>query len=401
MSEHERLSSGEIHFAGKERKGLVLGATQAIRCLSIVGARPQFIKLAPICRAIEAHNQQGSNPKIEHIIVHTGQHYDHEMAELFFTQLRVPEPGYNLGVGSGSHAEQLSRVLERLEPVLMKERPDWVVIYGDTNSTLGGALTAARLGMPLAHVEAGCRSYKRSMPEEQNRVVADHLSQMLFAPSAAAVENLHREGIGCGTDPLERRLVLVGDVMYDALLANLCLAEARAATLKVFDVQPGQYYLLTLHRAENTENVQRLIGILKALEDLSVPIIFPVHPRTRKALLTAETAWKNGHIRTIAPVGYLDMLYLEKHARQILTDSGGVQKEALYLRVPCITLRDETEWPETVEVGANRLVGTDAKKIRECVHDSDRDLADIQMPFGDGKASERIVNELLNRFSRQ
>lgn len=376
-----------------------MGATQAIRCLSIVGARPQFIKLAPICRAIEAHNQQASEPKIEHIIVHTGQHYDHEMAELFFTQLRVPEPGYNLEVGSGSHAEQLCRVVERLEPVLMKERPDWVVIYGDTNSTLGGALTAARLGMPLAHVEAGCRSYRRSMPEEQNRVVADHLSQMLLAPSSAAVENLHREGIGCPTDPLERKLVLVGDVMYDALLANLCLAETRAAILKGYDLQPGQYSLLTLHRAENTENVQRLIGILTALEDLSIPIIFPMHPRTRKALLSAKTPWKNGHIRTIPPVGYLDMLYLEKNARQILTDSGGVQKEALYLRVPCVTLREETEWPETVEVGANRLAGTDAKRIHECVHDSNRSLDDIRMPFGDGKASERIVSELLIRFS--
>jgi UDP-GlcNAc3NAcA epimerase len=377
----------------------VLGKTQAIHCLSIVGARPQFIKLAPVCRAIEAHNQT-SERKIEHTIVHTGQHYDHEMAELFFTQLRVPEPSYNLGVGSGSHAEQLSRVVERLEPVLIKERADWVIIYGDTNSTLGGALTAAKLGMPLAHVEAGCRSYKRSMPEEQNRVVADHLSQMLLAPSSAAVENLRREGIGSADDPLGRRLVLVGDVMYDALLANLPLAETRVANLQALDIQPGQYYLLTLHRAENTENVERLIGILKVLEDLSVPIIFPVHPRTRKALLNAEPPWKNRNIRTMTPVGYLDMLCLEKHAKQILTDSGGVQKEALYLRVPCITLREETEWPETIEVGANRLTGTDAKKIRECIHDSDRSLAAIQMPFGDGKASERVVNELI-QFVRQ
>ncbi len=365
--------------------------------VSIVGARPQFIKLAPICRAIEAHNQGGRKPKIVHRIVHTGQHYDREMAELLFVQLRIPEPESNLGVGSGSHGEQLARMLERLEPVLLKETPDWLIVYGDTNSTLAGAVLGARLGIPLAHVEAGCRSHNWALPEEQNRVVADHLSQLLLASSLTAVEHLRREGIGVADDPQRRKVTFVGDVMHDALLGNLTLAERRTQDhLEKFGLEAGQYYLLTLHRTENTDHPERLLSILRTLESLDLPVLFPVHPRTRKVLSDVGAPLSNRNILMVAPLGFLDMLAMEKHARKILTDSGGVQKEAFYLKVPCVTLRAETEWPETVEMGANRLAGSDSKKILEAIREPHANFQTMASPFGDGRASERILNELLS-----
>ncbi len=367
-----------------------------VRWASIVGARPQFIKLAPLCCAIEAHNQTGRTPVIEHRIIHTGQHYDREMAELFFVQLRIPEPHYNLEVGSGSHGEQLARMLERLEPVLVKEQPDWIVVYGDTNSTLAGALLAARMFIPLAHVEAGCRSYNRRIPEEQNRVVTDHLSQLLLAPTQSTVENLWREGIGVPNDPLRRTVAFVGDVMYDALIANLKLAERRVRkNLEEFGLEKDRFYLLTLHRAENTNQPERLQSILDTLETLDLPVLFPVHPRTRKVLSEARIPLDNGNIRTVPPLGYLDMLAVEKRARKILTDSGGVQKEAFYLKVPCVTLREETEWPETVELGANRITGIDRNKILDAVRAPYPSFRTSASVFGAGKACERILDELL------
>ncbi len=368
-----------------------------VRWVSIVGARPQFIKLAPLCRAIEAHNQAGRVPLIEHRILHTGQHYDREMAELFFVQLRIPEPQYNLEVGSGSHGEQLSRMLERLEPVLVKEKPDWIVVYGDTNSTLAGALLAARMFIPLAHVEAGCRSYNRRIPEEQNRVVTDHLSQLLLAPTQSTVENLWREGIGVPNDPLRRTVAFVGDVMYDALIANLKLAERRVRkNLEEFGLEKDRFYLLTLHRAENTDQPERLQSILDTLETLDLPVLFPVHPRTRKVLSEARISLNNGNIRIVPPLGYLDMLALEKQARKILTDSGGVQKEAFYFKVPCVTLREETEWPETVELGANRITGIDRNKILDAVRAPYPSFQTSASVFGAGKACERVLDELLS-----
>ena len=371
-------------------------SARKVRWLSVVGARPQFIKLAPVCRAIDAHNFAGRAPRIEHCIVNTGQHYDREMAELFFGQLRIPEPKYDLGVGSGSHGAQLGRMLERLEPVLVSEHPDWAIVYGDTNSTLAGALLAARLGFPLAHVEAGCRSYKCAMPEEQNRKLVDHLSQILLAPSQSAMNNLSREGIGAADDPLRRSVALVGDVMYDALLANLNLAEPRTPqNLQTFGLEDNGYYLLTLHRAENTENPDRLLSILAALENAGFPVLFPIHPRTRKILRDATIPVDNCNLRIVSPLGYLDMVAVEKHARKILTDSGGVQKEAFYLRVPCVTLRDETEWPETVELGANRIAGTNKDRILAALLEVCPSFEAMSSPFGDGHACERILCELL------
>lgn len=368
--------------------------------VSIVGARPQFIKLAPVCRAIEAHNRSGRSPHIDHHIIHTGQHYDREVAELLFLQMEIPEPDHNLAVGSGSHGVQLARILARLEPILNSWIPNWVVVYGDTNSTLAGALLAARLKIPLAHVEAGCRSEDLGMPEEQNRVLSDHLSQLLLAPSAKAMENLHREGIGIESDPRRRRTTMVGDVTYDALLQNLRFAEgATEDNLHQFGLQSGEYYLLTLHRAENTDNPDRLQSILEAASSLDFPVLFPVHPRTKQCITSAGISM-NGRLLPVAPFGYLEMIALEKQARKILTDSGGVQKEAFYLGVPCVTLRDLTEWPETVELGANRIAGADGAAIREAVQSNQVTQWPAAAPYGDGRAAEKIVSELLSSAGR-
>jgi len=368
-----------------------------VRWISIVGARPQFVKLAPVCRAIEAYNRRPASVPIEHSIIHTGQHYDRELADLFFSQMEIPEPRYNLAVGSGTHGTQIARMLERIEPILMTERPDWIIIYGDTNSTLAGALLAARLKLPVAHVEAGCRSGDTE-PEEQNRIVSDHLSRLLLAPCARAVENLATEGLGREHDPQARRVVMVGDVMYDALLQNRQLAEKCAQrTLERFSLTSKQYYLLTIHRAENTDDVERLRRILDAASALDLPVLFPVHPRTQQ-LLAASRASLNGNLRSVAPLGYLEMLAAEMHARKILTDSGGVQKDAFYLEVPCVTLRDKTEWPETVAVGANRIGGSTAESIRAAVAAGHAQNWLAATPYGDGTAAGKIVNELLDSF---
>jgi UDP-GlcNAc3NAcA epimerase len=363
--------------------------------LSVVGARPQFVKLAPVCRAIERHNLRSDVPFIQHRIIHTGQHYDREVAELLFEQLAIPQPDHNLGVGSSSHGAQLARMLQRMEPLLREEPIDWVIVYGDTNSTLAGALLAARLKIPLAHVEAGCRSEDVSMPEEQNRIVADHLSQLLLVPSQSALNNLRREGIGTDDDPRKRQTVFVGDVMYDALLQHLAIAEkSTEENLRELELTRKGYYLLTLHRAENTNNRQRLASILKAVKSLDLPVLFPVHPRTKQLLATARISL-NGKIRQVPPLGFLEMIALEKNARKILTDSGGVQKEAFYLGVPCVTLREKTEWPETVESGANCIAGTEPESILRAVEANH--LADWSQsaPYGNGKSAEKIVSELL------
>jgi len=369
-------------------------SSQTVRFVSVVGARPQFIKLAPVCRAFQASQASVPEGSFQHSIVHTGQHYDSNMTEIFFRQMQIPEPDYNLGVGSGSQAQQLARLMEGLETTFGEKRPDWLIVYGDTNSTLAAALIAARLGISVAHIEAGCRSYNRHMPEEQNRVLTDNLSQLLLAPCPNAVSNLCREGIGGAQDPLGRRVVNVGDVMYDALLHNLPIAEQQPQNiLEKLGLEPGGYYLLTLHRAENTDNAGNVRSILKALQQVDLPVIFPVHPRTAKTL--AEIKLPAGPVRQVAPVGYFDMLLLEKNARKILTDSGGVQKEAFYSGVPCITLREETEWPETVEIGANRLAGIDAQKILQFIHEPDAAFDVASSPFGSGRASHDIVAELL------
>ncbi|MGO9589671.1 MAG: non-hydrolyzing UDP-N-acetylglucosamine 2-epimerase [Candidatus Acidiferrales bacterium] len=365
----------------------------SVTWISIVGTRPQFIKLGPICRAIEAYNEQGRSPQVRHRIIHTGQHYDHDVADLLFEQMRIPRPDHNLKVGSGSHGTQLAKMIERLEAVLLSERPDWVINYGDTNSTLAGALVAARLHFAAAHVEAGCRSGQIAMPEEQARIVADHFSCLLLAPSRTAADNLRLEGIGIEGDPRNRKVAIVGDVTYDALLQNLDLANKLAdQNLRRFGLQEKRYYLLTLHRAENTDRIEYIRAILDAAESLDLPVLFPVHPRT-KNVLASNGMTLNGNLHVAMPLGYLEMLALEKHARGILTDSGGVQKEAFYLQVPCVTLRENTEWPETVELGANRLAGASRERIREAVTAS-RQAPQTSTPYGDGKAALKIIHEL-------
>lgn len=362
--------------------------------MSIVGTRPQFVKLAPVCRAIEAFNEQGKQLRVDHCIVNTEQHYDPRLAKLLFTQMEIPEPNYHLAAGSGSHGIQIARMLGRLEPILISKCPDWVIVYGDTNSALAGALLAARLKLPIAHVEAGCRSDDAEMPEEQNRIVADHLSRLLLAPSQRALRNLHREGIGGENDPQCRRAVVVGDVMHDALLQNLKIADSQASEhLQQLGLRANGYYLLTLHRAENTDRPERLRAILEAVGTLDTSVLFPVHPRTRHALESARIPF-TGNLRPIEPLGYLEMLTVAKHAKRILTDSGGIQKEAFYLKVPCVTLRTETEWPETVELGANCIAGNTVESIREALNTNPEINWSSAMPYGDGKAAERIVEEL-------
>jgi UDP-N-acetylglucosamine 2-epimerase len=348
-----------------------------VKILTVVGARPQFIKAAPFSCAVRQRHTE--------ILVHTGQHYDASMSDVFFEELRIPRPDHHLGVGSGTHAAQTAHILERLEPVIRAEAPDTVVIYGDTNSTLAGALAAAKLGVPVAHVEAGLRSYVRDMPEEINRVVADHVSSHLFAPTQTAVDNLAREGITAG-------VTLTGDIMYDALLENAPIAAKRSTIIRDLALTPGGYVLATVHRAANTDDPARLADLFDAFALLKEPVIVPLHPRTRAALMATDIEVEPP-VRIVDPAGYVDMLALEQHARMILTDSGGVQKEAYLLGVPCVTLRDETEWVETLEGGWNVLAGADAERILAAAQRS-RPSGTPPNVFGDGHAAEKMVAAL-------
>ncbi len=375
-----------------------------MKIVTIVGARPQFIKAAVVSWAIQTSNKK--KKKIQEILVHTGQHYDYLMDRVFFEELDLPQPNYHLGVGSGSHGKQTGIMLERIETVLHKEKPRVVLVYGDTNSTLAGALAAAKLNIPVAHVEAGLRSYNQAMPEEINRLITDHLSTFLFCPTAQAVQNLLKEGIRDGKGKIVKN---VGDVMYDSILYYSKLAEIKSTILKDLGLltlntqnsklKTHNYYLATLHRAENTDDPKRLKSILKALNEIGkdAPVILPLHPRTKKVMKIYNLSPDNHRVKLIEPVSYLNMLTLEKHAKAILTDSGGVQKEAYWLRVPCFTLRDETEWIETVESGWNRLVGAETERIIEGVHEAIREILPRKEPnaFGNGKASGKIVDFLI------
>lgn len=360
---------------------------RTIRIITIVGARPQFIKAAAVSRAIAQLNEADSGVRLEERIVHTGQHYDTNMSGVFFDELKIPLPAVNLEVGSGPHGEQTGAMLERIERVLLDEKPDWVLIYGDTNSTLAGALAAVKLHIPIAHVEAGLRSFNRRMPEEINRLVADGLSTQLFCPTDTAVRNLAQEGMTKGVHQ-------VGDVMYDSVLFNTALAEASSEVLGRLGLESKSYYLATVHRAENTDDPVRLKGILDAFRQVRRPIILPLHPRTRKTL-GAELDALGGPVRIVDPVPYLDMLMLERSARMILTDSGGVQKEAYWFSVPCVTLRDETEWVELVEAGCNRIVGASSQTILEAVDRFESSCKDLFATttdlYGDGHSAEQIV----------
>jgi UDP-N-acetylglucosamine 2-epimerase len=343
--------------------------------LTVVGARPHFIKAAQVTRALR-------NEGVEEVLVHTGQHYDFEMSQRFFDELALPAPKHHLGIGSGPHGRQTGGMLASLEPVMMSEQPSLVVVYGDTNSTLAGALCAAKLQLPIAHVEAGLRSFNRRMPEEINRIVTDRLSRSLFCPSERAVDNLRQEGIVAG-------VAVVGDVLCGALHQALSLCRSSRGLLDELALEDRSYLLATLHRPENVDDAGRLTRLLHALSVLGERVILPLHPRTRDALEESGLSF-GPSVTTIAPVGYVDMVRLERSARLVLTDSGGVQREAYWLGVPCLTLRDETEWEETVESGWNLLVGAEPAAIERAV--ATFAPAGERPPFyGDEGASGRIA----------
>jgi UDP-GlcNAc3NAcA epimerase len=354
-----------------------------MKILTIVGARPQFIKAASVSRALR-------KTEYTEFLVHTGQHYDYGMSEVFFKELEIPESDVNLGVGSGSHGQQTGQMLIRIEEVLLAEKPDWVLVYGDTNSTLAGALAAVKLHIPVAHVEAGLRSFNRKMPEEHNRILTDHCSDLLFCPTQTAVENLKREGINSGVH-------LVGDVMYDSVLYNIKLAEKNSNVLEMLNLTPKGYALATVHRSENTDNPTRLNSIFNALDKISqngLPVVMPLHPRTRKNLDNLGGHQLND-LNIIDPVSYLDMLILEKQAKIILTDSGGVQKEAYWFKVPCITLRNETEWVETVSSGWNIIAGADSERILGIASGFEVPKSHPQL-YGDGQAVSFCIKLIEN-----
>jgi UDP-N-acetylglucosamine 2-epimerase len=348
-----------------------------MRVLTVLGARPQFIKAAPVSKVLRrAH---------EEFLLHTGQHYDDAMSDLFFRQLGMPAPDLNLAVGSGRHGAQTAAMLAGIEEVAVEQRPDWVLVYGDTNSTLAGSLAAAKLHVPVAHVEAGLRSYDRRMPEEVNRVVADHLSDLLLCPTLTAVTNLAREGISAGVH-------MVGDVMYDAYTQNLETARQSCSILSDMDVEKGGYQLLTVHRAENVDEPSTLRAIMEGVADSGRRVIFPVHPRTRAAF-DGNGIRPAPNVKLTGPLGYLEMLVLEEGAEAIVTDSGGMQKEAYFAGRPCITLRDRTEWTETVAAGWNTLAGTDPGRISAAMRDF-RPTGERPELFGDGHAARRVVDAL-------
>lgn len=348
-----------------------------VKIASVVGARPQFIKAWPVSRQLRhfGHTQT---------IVHTGQHYDHQMSDVFFDEMGIDRPDHFLEIGSGSHGDQTGRMIIAIEQTLLREQPDCVLVYGDTNTTLAAAIAACKLGIRLAHVEAGLRSYNRTMPEEHNRVLTDHCSDLLLCPTQTAVDNLEREGIVHGVH-------LVGDVMYDAVLAFGARAREQSSILASLDVAPRGYTLATVHRAYNTDDPDVLRRLIRALDAVGETVLFPLHPRTRARLNANGGSPTLEHVRLIDPLGYLDMLALEQHARVILTDSGGVQKEAFFFEVPCVTLRPETEWVETVASGWNVLVGSDSDAIVAAARRATRPSDKPPRVFGDGNAAARIA----------
>ncbi len=347
----------------------------------ILGTRPEIIKMSPIIRECEKRH-------CDYFIIHSNQHYTENLDEIFFNQLELPQPKYNLNVGSGSHGLQTGKILVELEKVLVEEKPDIVLVEGDTNTVLAGALAASKLHIKVGHVEAGLRSFDRQMPEEKNRSLTDHLSDYHLAPTENSKKNLLNEGIK------EEKIYVTGNTIVDALYQNLKLTDSDQV-LKNLELKTKDYFLVTVHREENTNNVTRLRSILKGLESISKKfnkeVIYPIHPRTKKIIEKYGILVSN-NVRLIEPVGYLEFLALEKNAELILTDSGGVQEEACILGVPCVTLRDNTERPETIEIKSNVLAGTEVEKITECVEIMLKSNANWRNPFGDGKSGERITD---------
>lgn len=351
-----------------------------MKIITVVGARPQFIKAAPVSKELRKYFNE--------ILIHTGQHYDDNMSKIFFEELGIPKPDYNLNIGSGNHGKMTGEMLGKLEEIYLKEKPDCILVYGDTNSTLAGALAASKLLIPVIHVEAGLRSFNKSMPEEQNRILTDHISKLLLAPTKDAEKNLEKEGIKNGVHN-------IGDVMYDAVLMFKEKSKIKEKLLEKIGVKKNEYILATIHRAENTNNIERLKNIIEALNESSATIVLPLHPRTKKFIEEYGLNFAED-IKVIEPVGYLEMLMLEGNSQKIVTDSGGVQKEAYFMSKPCITMRDETEWVETVDVGWNVVVGTDKAKILESIKNFNPKNEQPYI-FGDGKASEKIV-ELIKKY---
>lgn len=356
-----------------------------IKILSIVGARPQFVKAAVLSRRIR---EDAYKDQIQEILVHTGQHYDQNMSDLFFEEMQIPKPDHNLAVGSGSHGAMTGEMLIKIEELIFQEKPDFVLVYGDTNSTLAGALAASKLHIPVAHVEAGLRSFNKKMPEEQNRILTDHVSEFLLVPTAHAVENLRNEG-------LEDRAVVVGDIMYEGFLHYMNLlanrAEGRSKQLLGQDVKAG-FYLLTLHRAENTDDPELMTNIFEALGELNHTVVLPLHPRTKAAMQKVRITLPP-NIRVIDPVGYFDMLSLLNQCKGVLTDSGGLQKEAYFAEKLCFTLRHQTEWVETVKSGWNQLVLNKLHELPQIIHSTQRPLKHPNL-YGLGNTSELILNAI-------
>ena len=373
-----------------------------MKILTILGARPQFIKAGSISREIAKYKE------IEEIIVHTGQHYDANMSDIFFDEMQIPKPNYFLGIGGKSHGAMTGQMIEKIEEVALKEKPDWIMVYGDTNSTLAGAIVASKLHIKLAHIEAGLRSFNMKMPEEVNRILTDRVSNILFCPTDTAMKNLKAEGFEVeeegrsekteGRNSCFGRVVKVGDVMQDGAMFYKNISTKPST----FNLQPSNFILCTIHRAENTDNETRLRNIFEALNEIAKEkqIILPLHPRTKKLLENLQT--KNQKLLTknltiIDPVGYLEMVWLIDNCDLVMTDSGGLQKEAYFFEKQCITLRDETEWVELIECGANRLVGADKEKILEVYKNNtefNKENSKLDL-YGGGKASENIIKELL------
>lgn len=344
-----------------------------MKIITVIGARPQFIKAAAVSNKLRENNKE--------VLIHTGQHYDENMSKIFFDELNIPYPDYNLSVGSGGHGKQTGEMLIKLEGIYEKENPDIVMVYGDTNSTLAGALVASKMLIPVIHVEAGLRSFNKTMPEEQNRILTDHISNLLFAPTDTAVKNLESEGI-------IKNVYNVGDVMFDAIMHFKDVSLKRSKIIDKLNLNNNEYILTTIHRAENTNDILRLKNIIEALNESDKTIVLPLHPRTRK-YINDYSLNINNNIKLIEPVGYLDMISLEGNSSKIVTDSGGVQKEAFFMKKPCITMREETEWIETVENGWNILVGTDKDKILDSIVNFMPNKPQKKI-FGDGNSSEKI-----------
>jgi UDP-N-acetylglucosamine 2-epimerase len=347
-----------------------------MKIITIVGARPQFIKASPVSKQIRKNHKE--------ILVHTGQHYDHNMSKNFFDELEIPEPDYNLGINSGSQQEQIGRMIIEISKIILKEKPNLVMVYGDTNSTLAGAIATNKANVKLVHIEAGLRSFDKSIPEEVNRILVSHCSDLLLCPTKVAVKNLENEGV-------KSKIFNIGDVMYDTILEFE--KKGKIEILEKLQIKPKNYILATVHRQSNTDKKENLKEILKAFKGSEEKIVFPIHPRTKKSLKKHNLSVQHQNILTIDPVSYLEMIVLQKNAKKIITDSGGIQKEAFFLGTPCITLRENTEWTETVENGWNILVGTDKEKILNAIKNFNP-AQERKNHYGDGKAAEKICKIL-------